>query len=280
MSNHERHPKQGDKIARYKWTVSGKPGDLRFIPKGLLQVDHLYQRDDQKSRTLTLAANWSWVSCAAIVVAERSDGTFWVLDGQHRLLAAQNRSDIKEMPCVVFSDMDLTDEARAFFNINKGRRPLTSVETFRALVLAEDRSAMVVNDLAQIAGRQIRGDSNAKTIRCVSLITKHVNENEPRLRKLWPLIIEVCQGRIFSERVVDSFMFIEARMPVGESLTDRRWHARIMDVGYDELAASMNKFASAYARGGARVWSLGVVEAINKGLRNRLVVNGLEKAGS
>jgi len=36
------------------------------------------------------------------VVALRDDNKWFVVDGQHRKLAADQRSDIRELPCLVF----------------------------------------------------------------------------------------------------------------------------------------------------------------------------------
>lgn len=264
------------KVDRYKWTMVDAPGELHMISKHDIVVDYDYQRDPKgNARVLALASAWSWVACGALVVARREDGSFAAIDGQHRLLAALRRDDVKSLPCVVFREMDLTAEARAFLLLNTNRRPLNGVDRFKAGVVSGEHAASVVSELATLAGRKVGGTSDASSIRCVGILSRHVRENEPVLRRLWPLIVDLCRGNVLAERVVDALMFIEARMPQGESLTDKKWRARILDVGFDELNASMTKFSAAYSRGGAKIWALGVTEALNKGLRNRLSVSGI-----
>lgn len=89
-----------DKVQRYGWTMQDKQGEQRQINKNLLLVNDDYQRTASASKILEIASEWSWIGCGVIIVAKR-DGSYWVIDGQHRVLAAKRRSDIKEMPCLV-----------------------------------------------------------------------------------------------------------------------------------------------------------------------------------
>ena len=45
------------------------------------------------------------------VVARRSDGGLYVVDGQHRMAAAILRRDIGQLPCVISSYASAGDEA-------------------------------------------------------------------------------------------------------------------------------------------------------------------------
>ena len=92
-----------DKVQRYGWVTAHAQGRFEMINKRLLNVNtEIYQREASKTKVLELASNWSWIACGALIVADR-DGVYWVADGQHRKLAADKRSDIKELPCMVFT---------------------------------------------------------------------------------------------------------------------------------------------------------------------------------
>ncbi len=61
------------------------------IPVKLLRIDHeMYQRPLQKSFKYLLD-NWDNNKCDPIIVNYRSDGHFYVINGQHRETAAERR---------------------------------------------------------------------------------------------------------------------------------------------------------------------------------------------
>ena len=68
-------------------------------------------------------------------------------------------------------------------------------------------------------------------------------------------------------------------MPEGESLTDKKWALKLAELGADKLAEAANKAASYYSAGGARIWAVGILELMNKGLRNKLIIRGLASIG-
>jgi hypothetical protein len=90
------------------------------------------------------------------------------------------------------------------------------------------------------------------------------------LTRLFPLIGIVCVGKPVHERILDGLLYIETHLPDEQSLIDKEWRKRMLRVGYDGLLDAANRFAAAYSKGGARVWAVGMVEAMNKGCRNRM----------
>jgi hypothetical protein len=61
-------------------------------------------------------------------------------------------------------------------------------------------------------------------------------------------------------------------MPDGQSLTNKRWRERVTRVGYQGLLDAAQRASSFYARGGAKVWGVGMMEAMNKGCRIQMVL--------
>jgi len=111
--NEEKTAQSHDKTARYAWTIKNAPGEFLMIPKSELEVDHAYQRDRINQRRVEeLARAWDWIACGCLVVALRDDNKWFVVDGQHRKLAADQRSDIRELPCLVFETAGRREEAR------------------------------------------------------------------------------------------------------------------------------------------------------------------------
>lgn len=264
-----------DKVKMYGWVFADSPGELAMVDKRLLRVDSRYQRDLKLSRVISLVSEWSWVSCGALIVAKRADESLWVVDGQHRLLAAQRRSDISTLPCVVFSVSEVEDEARNYERANSNRGSMKGHDLFKSRLFSRDPIALAVNDLVAASGRRIGAQSSPKEVNCVGLLYKLAKDNGAVLKTVWPVIVDVCDGNILSSRIVEAICFVESRMPEGESLSDHRWRSRLTHAGYEELSASMTRFAAAFAKGGARPWAIGLLAAINKGLHKKLVVKGL-----
>ena len=261
------------KVKQYSWGLKDAPGKLVWIHKSALCVDHTYQREASLKRVLSLAKDWSWLACGVLTVAQRpNQSLLYVVDGQHRLLAAMKRSDIQEMPCLVFDTQNIKDEAVGFFDANTNRRLPTWVEKWKAQLLSEDPITMQINDLIVGHGRTVGECSKATDIRCLSALTRAAKLNMNGLIRLWPLLIEICAGKPFHEHLVEGFIWLETNIANNESLLDKKWEQRIIKIGYQELLAATQRASSFYARGGAKVWGLGMMEALNKGLRNQMQV--------
>ena len=272
--NAETHVGQRTKIDRYSWKVSDSPGVLMEIGKGQLFVDETYQRTDKSEPKIkAIASNWSWVACGTISVADRT-GTFYVIDGQHRVLAARRRADIEQLPCIVFETTSAVVEAKGFLQSNTQRKPITGVDRFRALVVTNDPSALLVKRLCDQVGREVKTSPTPNAVRCVTVMLRQASSDPTTLERLWPILHALMEGRSMSERLVDALCYIEPRMPDGESLLDRKWRERLMRVGANAMLEGSSKAAAFYARGGSKVWATGVVQALNFNHRIRLKLEG------
>ena len=262
------------KIERYGWTVQDGQGELRSVSKHDLTVDYAsYQRMANYSKTLLLARDWSWIACGALIVASR-DGKLHVVDGGHRLVAAMKRDDITVLPCVVFKTQEIGQEAKGFLQANTARKPITIVDTFRASLIVKDPAAVLVNDLLETTGMYLGGGGKeVNSVRCVGVLIKHARSDSALLQKMWPLFVQLHATIALKERIVDGLMYLEKNAAGGASLLDSKWKARLLSVGAEELIQAAGRAAAFYTKGGARVWATGMLEAINKGHRNRFLIS-------
>lgn len=261
------------KVERYGWTVKDAPGVSMEIGKDDLRVDESYQRGPTEVKIKSIARDWSWIACGAIIVADR-ENIFYVVDGQHRVLAARRRSDIKVLPCIVFETLNAVAEARGFLAANTQRKPISGLDRFRALVVTNDPAALLVKKLCDQVGREIKGSPTPNSVRCVSTMLRQASSAGGVLERLWPLLHALVEGQPMSERLVDGLVYVEQHMPDGESLIDRKWRERVMRVGATAMMDGATKAAAFYAKGGAKVWAIGIVQALNHKHRNRLVLEG------
>jgi hypothetical protein len=264
-----------DKIDQYKWGVKDKKGSFQYISKNSLNVDHLhYQRDNiTKAKVLSMAREWSWVACGAISVAKRLDATYWVMDGQYRTMAALHRSDIQDLPCMVFVVHDVKEEAKGFLDLNTNRKAMQYIDRFKAEITAGNQAAIFVKQLVESAGRRVSADGNSNSVRCVGALMQWVNRgNEAELRRIWPLLSLLCKDGAVSVNLVEGMMFLEINMQEGQSLSSKKISNRILDIGEKELIEATRSSAAFSGKGGAKIWADGIVVRYNKGLVHKLPV--------
>jgi hypothetical protein len=274
----EVHPRTGKgKVEQYGWVLKDKPGDLVWLKKSELIIDHSYQRNANSSRVLLIAREWSWLACGVIIVARRvGSGFLYVVEGQHRVLAALKRSDIDCLPCIVFETESAKEEAAGFYAANTGRRMPTTLEKWKAQLMIGDPDTLFADSLIKKAGRMPGNNGGANEVRCLSSLLGVVKKNRPAIISVWPLIAEVCYGSQLHENILEGLFYIESNLPEGQSLSDKRWCERVIRVGYSRLLDGAQRAASLYRRGGAKVWATGMLEEINKVCRIRITLRGDE----
>lgn len=137
---------------------------LQYQPPAALAIDPVYQRSMENSSSQALvrriAQHWNWDLCQPLVVSRRDGGEMFVIDGQHRLAAAQLRNDISVLPCVVTQFACVADEAASFVHLNQQRRPLTAVDLFKAALASGDQESVAIATAMEAAGLSVAPHSN------------------------------------------------------------------------------------------------------------------------
>jgi len=264
-----------DKVKHYKWTIQDKTGHLRMIPKTLLNVDSAYQRQANTRRATEIASKWSWIACGAIRVGQRQDGSLWVIDGQHRLLAALRRSDIDELPCVVFAIDGVSDEASGFVKGNTLRASVSAFDKHKANLLANDEAALAIEAVvASVGMKLVPNPYYANELRCVEKLGSILNQGTDGLREVLELVHEICKPEQVppSARIVGIVQHLRKNLPNG--LNDSRLRNRLIEIGPKRMERLAAQAIEIHQKSGDRVWSLGVLQEVNKGLRNKYIMKG------
>lgn len=81
-----------------------------------------------------------------LVVSHRADGTYAVLDGQHRLTALR-RLGYDAANCIVLEGMTIRQEADYFRRQNENKQSLRINDTFNASLWAEDAESLRIKEL-------------------------------------------------------------------------------------------------------------------------------------
>jgi hypothetical protein len=266
-----------NKVERYKWKMKDEPGDLRWIIKTSLQVDHEYQRGVREDKVLAMAREWSWLACGTLIVAQRQN-IYWVVDGQHRYSSAMRRGDITKLPCNVFQTKDSVEEAGGFLAANTLRKPISSLDKFRAQIVTNDRNALIVQSLIEGAGRTASEAASSGTVRCLAVLMRQAAADEGALRRVWPLVVEICRGEALHQEVAESLFFIETRCTGNVSIVLPPWRQRFERLGHSGIMRAAREAAAYYAKGGAKVWAKGVLREVNKRCHTKLAIQEKEEA--
>jgi hypothetical protein len=145
----------------------GDPPAIQWVGVGQLLIEPSYQRaaDSRQSQSLIgrISANWDWRLCQPLMVSRRDDA-LWVIDGQHRLLAARARGDLPHLPCSVASYDDAAQEAEVFVRANQGRKALTVLDLFRASCASGDGWANQAAELIEAAGLRVSTHTNTSNL--------------------------------------------------------------------------------------------------------------------
>lgn len=256
------------KLEKYKWLLKDQPGEFMWIDKADLTVDHDYQRGLIKSRVLDIARAWSWSACGVLLVAYRNTKEqFYVFDGQHRSVAAMQRADITNLPCLVFEFKDKESEAAAFINANTLRKMPTSVAQFKARLYSGEKEAILIQQLCESTNRMISNSLRKRSVRCVRVLLGWAKRDSHTLVSMWPILDEVTGDNCMSHVIVGGLLYIERNLPTNQSLLLSNWRKRLLKIGEVALTEGALKAATFYTKGGEKVWAAGMLQVINKGLR-------------
>ena len=261
------------KNERYKWTVSDSPGELVYINKHDMFIDHSYQREIVENKVSAISRDWSWVSAGVIIVAERNK-KLWIIDGQHRWRAACRRSDIEVLPCIVFEATSVEKEAKSFLDVNAKRKPIGSIGKFKALLASGDRDASFLFDICGELGITIKPRAHRQDeIQCVGLALKKIHIDGERFRKILALTQAISTDMPIKERILDGLWHLDLNVD-GGIYAGNRLYKRVVAVGGPALIDGAFKASAFYSKGGASIWAAGMLSALNKGLQKKFDMAG------
>lgn len=144
-------------VRRKRESVQG----LEQIRVDQLGIDHSYQRPVSPTMVNKIVKGFDSRLFGIITVARRADGTYWVLDGQHRVaaLVKMGKGNIA-VPCEVLTGLSLEDEAMVFHLRNANKKTMTPQEKFRGALAAGDERALTVDAAVRAAGFRVNVETS------------------------------------------------------------------------------------------------------------------------
>lgn len=142
--------------------ASGAKPELRWVEIASLRINDVYQRPvtARGQRTIAhIASHFSWLKFAPVIVRDRADGLYEIIDGQHRSMAALTVG-AAQVPAMVVRCA--ADEAAAIFAaVNGDVTPMTPLAVYKAALAAEFPWAVAINRACRAAG--VRAMTHAPT---------------------------------------------------------------------------------------------------------------------
>jgi len=203
-----------------KGPIVCKPSQLGPRPEYMLlsllclNIDPSYQRKPSTARVYKKTANFRWAQCGVLTVNKRRDGTYWVVDGQHRLLALRIIFGGEDalVPCLVTSNLNQKEEAvacaeaRLFVEKQMKRVGLSSREQYRAGIKGKQPDWLAVKTAIDAVGRDAyaTGKKNPNAVPALGLLidvaqgnpsVKGSQHGHARVKKLMRYGDKVCKGK-------------------------------------------------------------------------------------
>jgi len=159
----------------------------RFMNVADLEVDRRVQRTQRKpARIDYLVKNWSDEVAGLAYVSHRKDGSFVILDGDHRNEAQRIRTGNQgQLYCRVFEGLALAEEGAIFLFLNPGNEPVL-IDKYKVGVNMEDIQAVRIDQIVHSRGWTVdnnvaNGHINAvRVLRALDVLSLKI-EAEPHL---------------------------------------------------------------------------------------------------
>jgi len=144
----------------------GKSTEERTLELDILNIDPNYQRHGKGRRKLVdahvekIKREFDPKAVLFIIVNERQDGTFWVIDGAHRVFALIDLG-YTHWECLVYRHLTYQEEATIFHKLNN-KKSLTARLQFEARVIGGEPKAVDIVRICRQHGFDIK--SNVKQL--------------------------------------------------------------------------------------------------------------------
>ena len=247
------------------------PGLLREIYLSRLTSGLSYQRAVSESMVQKLIKTWDTRFLDPIVVSYR-DGKYYVIDGQHRVVAIRRMhpdEDVK-VRCIVHTGLTYSDEAELFYKLDRCKKKLSYSQSVNALLQAGTDPEL--NDIARrmrtygfqfATGAGTYGDNMVRATR--AMVEAYRLLGPDPFSRMLALLRDTWQGEVdslYSVMLSGMALFLKT---YGSQINDKNFASRMSNVAPIAIVrkAEADYSTNRNALRGARV----LLEFYNKGLR-------------
>lgn len=142
----------------------------RAVKAGDLTFDEGFNREVDRAWVRRLVADLDSRAVGAIVVTQRTNGTFVVVDGQHRVRAVLEKwGPNATVVCVIHQGLSRAEEADLFYRLNL-RRGLKAYDRFRAEVVARHPAAVDIVATLEERGLEYGRGTGVKVVAAITAL--------------------------------------------------------------------------------------------------------------
>lgn len=254
---------------------------FELIPIKDLVSNQDYQRNLSMLHVRKAVENFDLNQINPIKVSRR-DGINYVFNGQHTAEIVAMASGSRETPvwCMIYDDLEYTEEADIFANQMKNVKALLPIEIFNANCEAGNNKELIIKGLIESYNLKIAASSNPGCISAVSALERIYDKyGYDTLDRVIKLLIFTWEGeqKSFSANMLNGTARLLSAF--GENIKDDLFKEKLSEVSLKELVRTAKE---------RRAGSLGYAEAMlvfyNKKLKaplhwNNLYSNKANKTG-
>ncbi len=121
----------------------------------VLDASPSYQRLLDQKAVDKIVKDFEQRQFGTIVVAWRTDGSFVVIDGQHRVKAMMEIDPTRMLRCEVHTGLTYEEEAALFVKLQKNRKPMSQADQFHASVHAGNPRMIRIKEIVESTGLKV-----------------------------------------------------------------------------------------------------------------------------
>lgn len=246
-----------------------------------LLVDYSYQRDLDSKRANKIAKDFMPELLGSILVSKRNDGSFYIIDGNHRVNAAKIVGE-KMIPATIIRGLSVEEEAELFHKSNVGQKKTTYNENLKASITAGNDTAVNYKRVLDESGIKYSFGNSGKNFELVA----HRTGIETIKAYGEKIFIESVQIISSANQRMDSRLIKGLALFLTYPGIDRKRIERIIMINpFDEFLRTMSHY-DYRANGGASKlrgtgMAKGLAELYNKGLKtHRIDLSFFDKGGA
>ncbi len=240
---------------------------FELVPIKDLVSNQEYQRTLSMMHVKKAVDNFDLNQINPIKVSRR-DGVNYVFNGQHTAEIVAMASGSRDTPvwCMIYDDLEYTEEADIFANQMKNVKPLLPIEIFNANCEAGNDKELVIKGLVESYDMKIAASSSPGSITAVSTLANIYDKyGYEMLDHVLKLIIITWEGeqKSFSANIMNGI--VRLLFAFGDGIKDDVFKDKLGEVSIKEITKLAKE---------RRAGSLGYAEAMlifyNKKMKNPL----------
>lgn len=238
------------------------------LPIDILKVD-LYQKRVREHKVKSIVSEFNPVSLGLIHVSLREDGTYWIMDGQHRTEGLR-RMGVKYVDCLVFTGLSYEDEASGFVGHHNISKP-TKIEEHKARVEAKEQTALNIERITNSIGLRIVAGGMTDTIQSVTTLYNIYESNGEKI--LTDVLTIVKEGFPNTDRPYSVAILKSVRDILVEygSKVDKKWLIqKLKQEDYNNLNNKADAFVKVYGFNRVKGMEMAITQCYNHRKSERL----------